>query len=563
MYWTSIIIQKKIAISFKLKKNISKEFGLLNKSKFKSYTLLMKLYIMILNSFNLIFYSVKYQNFSIKKKLTNLFKFNKKNLAQKNNDLLSIISNIDLIKYIYNKLKYNPKNSILTKKVKIIDKINLNTLQHLSNYIKTINYQVIKIKKNRNKNIFSFKHQIIQKLVEIILNIIYKPIFKNLAYNYIFKDKKNIQFSIHKLKIQNQEWTYAFKSKIEKYSKILNTKILLTILKKKITDFKFLQFLKHIVKKKAFLIDNTIYFILFNIYIHEFDLYLSKKIKHTKSLKNLDVLESYKKNVLKVIKAKQKLFCYKKIFKFNIKIFHKLKKYIKKIKKKHSNWTISNKRGKKIYITYTRYNNNWIILTNFTFYKKKKLKSKLMSWFNKNLKVELNQIWLINLIQNKLNYLGFTFFISSPKIKTIYYKNKFRARRKNKITLSIGMDHQYMKNKLIKKKILTSNYKPNNINNYYNLKPFQILRRFKQKLEILIKYYYGIITFPNDLAYYHYIYKFSCLKTLAYKIKKSITYTSNVYLNDLKIEQYMFIKTSFSSYLNTIYKIKSFLNNCN
>ena len=143
------------------------------------------------------------------------------------------------------------------------------------------------------------------------------------------------------------------------------------------------------------------------------------------------------------------------------------------------------------------------------------------------MKININKILLINLIRNKLNYLGFTIFIISPKIKNIYYNHRVKARRKKNVVLFIGLDHKYLKDKLIKKKIITPKYKPNFVNNYRNLKPLQIVLKFKRRLKILLNYYYNTITYPYELNYYYYIYKFSCLKTLAYKTKRNLFYIAN------------------------------------
>lgn len=123
-----------------------------------------------------------------------------------------------------------------------------------------------------------------------------------------------------------------------------------------------------------------------------------------------------------------------------------------------------------------------------------------------------------------------------------------------------------MKNKLIKLKIITPQYQPRHINLYYNLKPTYILKKFKQELEMCIKYYFNVITKPSDLSYYYYAYKFSYLKTLAVKIKKSISYISIKYSNKLEIKETGMLSptTHFPSYLeitssinkNTLKKIK-------
>ena len=100
------------------------------------------------------------------------------------------------------------------------------------------------------------------------------------------------------------------------------------------------------------------------------------------------------------------------------------------------------------------------------------------------------------------------------------------------------------------------NFKPRHIPIYCSLKPLQIIKKFKQKLKFLIRYYYQTITIPSNLYYYYYVHKFSCLKTIAYQSKKSIKQSYILYFSKLKPEN------SFPSYsllmhqLNTMSNIK-------
>lgn len=77
---------------------------------------------------------------STKRKLFKLFKTNKKNLTQKNNDLIGIISDFNLVKNVYYKLRYN-FNYLFTKTVFIDNKVSLRLLKQLSEQIKTNSYK--------------------------------------------------------------------------------------------------------------------------------------------------------------------------------------------------------------------------------------------------------------------------------------------------------------------------------------------------------------------------------------------------------------------------------------
>jgi Type II intron maturase len=137
------------------------------------------------------------------------------------------------------------------------------------------------------------------------------------------------------------------------------------------------------------------------------------------------------------------------------------------------------------------------------------------------------------------------------KIRIVKYKNQIYARRKISKFLFIGIDHNYLKTKLFKIQMIKSNNKPRHIPKYCSFKPLQILKKFSQKIKILLQYYYGIISIPSSLSYYYYAHKFSCLKTLAYQMKKSVRYTYIFYSHKLKattnLFSYQFIKKKIES----------------
>ena len=81
---------------------------------------------------------MKKQTTLIKKKLFQLFQSNKQNPIQKNNNLIEICSDLNLIKYVYSKLKYKQQN--ISVKANMIDKIDLKILKQLNKQIQTGDY---------------------------------------------------------------------------------------------------------------------------------------------------------------------------------------------------------------------------------------------------------------------------------------------------------------------------------------------------------------------------------------------------------------------------------------
>lgn len=489
----------------------------------------------------------------VKKKLIQLFETNKQNPLKKNKNLIKIISNLHFIESVYYRLKHRWANFPTKRKIKILNKIDVKILKRLSEKIKTGNYDWTNHKTVNHNFIFDFKDKIIEKLIEIVLRIIYKPNFQALVCNSTFNSQKRYHLIMDQLKAQKHEWTYGFKNKHSKNDWNLDSKIFQKILKKKISDFKFLKIIRSLLKTNVSLKNKMINFIFYNIYMHEFDLYFSKKIKdfnNKNTIKSSTAFKLSKKYVMKDSYNQEKKYP------FSTEIFQKLKNYIKFNKRKQIKLEIQKKLSKNSKTIYHRFNNHFIIFVDYCLYYAKIIKKKLVGWFKKNLKINISKILLINLIRNKLNYLGFTIFIIPPRIKSIYYGNKMKARRKKDVVVFVGIDHKYLKSKLIKKKIITPKYKPNFINNYRNLKLLQIILKFKQKLKILLDYYYNTITYTHELNYYYYVYKFACLKTLTHKTKKSLSYISNTKFSESLEKKYIFsnyfsknIRTNNSSLL--------------
>lgn len=148
----------------------------------------------------------------------------------------------------------------------------------------------------------------------MILVTIYEPIFNTLNYNFGLRPIKNTQIAIKHLNSQNLKIKFAFKGEIQKVdTNTLNPIVLLKILRKRIVDPQFLNLIKTILKNLNQSVTHSIYPILFNIYAHEFDLYISKKIKQLNLANETKIKNCIKEytphihyNTCK-LKAKQKL----------------------------------------------------------------------------------------------------------------------------------------------------------------------------------------------------------------------------------------------------------------
>ena len=77
--------------------------------------------------------------------------------------------------------------------------------------------------------------------------------------------------------------------------------------------------------------------------------------------------------------------------------------------------------------------------------------------------------------------------------------------------------------------MINHKYQPRHVGLYCNLKPWDIITKFSQKLIGFLNYYYGYLTYPSDLGTYYYILRYACLKTLSYRMKISISRIQKIY----------------------------------
>lgn len=87
----------------------------------------------------------------------------------------------------------------------------------------------------------------------------------------------------------------------------------------------------------------------------------------------------------------------------------------------------------------------------------------------------------------------------------------------------MGIDHDRVKSRMIGLQMIDEKYKPRHVGLYCRLKPWEIVTKFSQKLTGFLSYYYKYLTYPTDLGAYYYILRYACLKTLAYRMKISVS----------------------------------------
>lgn len=191
-----------------------------------------------------------------------------------------------------------------------------------------------------------------------------------------------------------------------------------------------------------------------------------------------------------------------------------------------------------IRFTYIRYADDWILLTNAKRDIVLEIKEKCSEWLMKELGFQLDhdKTRITNLDKEKAKFVGFTIFRKKKRIIRKTSKKGIIFRQRSTVELTLGIDHDRVRNRLVAGKIMNEKLKPRSNTLYGLMKPVYIVKKYRQRLEGLVNYYYRILSYPTELSLYYYAYKFSCLKTLARRMNKSIKKITMTYGEEIKME---------------------------
>jgi len=342
------------------------------------------------------------------------------------------------------------------------------------------------------------KNQIIYQSIELLLELIYKPIFLN-SNIYNFHPIKGHYFLLNNLKLNWSKISWILYFQTQNFFSKLNIKRLFNLLSSKIKDNLFLklttQFFKIKLKKNFF----TVTPIVLNIYLHLLDLEIAKIQKNFNTFNtNLKIIIEYKKNKLKKLRTLS-------ILKYGYIQSYKNQLLLHRIKKKHENNNFQ-----KIQLKYVRCLNYFLL--GFCCSKKliKQIEKQITVFCNSNLKLFILKKKLINFKSNKVDFLNFEIYL---KKQLSYLTNK----KKNLIFFKVSLKN--FKKYLIKYKLISNSNKPKPILWLLAYSNDLILNWFFSLAKFILNYYFYCKNFYKIKIYVNYIIKYSALYTLALKNK--------------------------------------------
>lgn len=518
----------------------------------------------------------------IKSDLEKLYKLNKKNIHKKNDNLIKFITDPALIAEAYNKVQKNKGAHTKGTDTETADAFGRIRLEKISNEIAngTFKWRAIRRKlipkkgkkKDRPLGIVNFDDRIVQELIRIVLNIIYEPVFQEKEYNHGFRPKRGTRSAITKIERESQGMTTAIEGDIKGAYDYVNHKILMKILKKKIYDRKFLRLIKKGLEQDRIFNNQKLSGmlgvpqggiaspILFNIYMHEFDRKVEEKIGEmleeinrkeervktptTKIYKKLKSrIESNRARIKRLIAKNQG------VNSNNVKAYRELVREKRQAKRKMLHAPYIDRKKKLLTFSYTRYADDWIILTNANKKVCEKIKKLLTDILMTEFKLELSdeKTKITDLNKEFAFFLGFTFKNTPSIIQTRERKNGKKFVARTTLGPRIGIDHARVMKKLEENQVITKNrkgkkQKTRHVGIFCSLKEWEIVTKFAQIIRGIFNYYYYSLTGKGDLNKYYYLYKYSCLKTLAHRLRISIVKVTKKYGRELTVKYSVYVK---------------------
>lgn len=332
-------------------------------------------------------------------KLNKKFQNNQNNIAD---NFISILGNKYFLFNCYESIKSNKGSLTQGTDNTTAESMSMKRIEKLSNTIKSKQFQFkparrIEVPKPgkttfRPLTIPNFDDRIVQEGIRIILNQIYEPIFSKIQANYGFRPKLGTVEAMDHIIKTTINYTTAIEGDIKGAFDNIDPTIMINILSKRIKDKHFLKIIKQGFHAGIFFKD--IYYnstlgipqgglaspILFNIYMHEFDIFVKEYIQNI-----LDELNSIEERTGKPGKS------YNKIRKLRENVINKMQTVLRQVPEinKFSNMTFKQKlkyrsfqkefnqltkklrqtpsRPKKnqiLKLSYTRYADDWIIISN-------------------------------------------------------------------------------------------------------------------------------------------------------------------------------------------------------
>jgi len=400
------------------------------------------------------------------------------------------------------------------------------------------NFQFIKNLKSDNfynynlLKLSNLKNEIVYQSTLMVLELIFESTFLDTSYGY--KPTKGCHSALKHIKWNWGNVSCILKFNIQSHLSNFNFNRLINILKLKIKDSLFINLIKRLFKTNLKNIKTKYLPILYNLYLHTFDLEIIKIQKKLDNIKK-PYYKLFNKKKLRILN----------ILKYGIILTHKNQTILNKLNLNKNK--LCNK--SKINLLYIRYSNYFLLGLKYYNENINKIEKRITTFLNSNLKLLVLKKQFINIRLNKISFLSFEIFFKPCRTYTKRLKTKYKKKQFEKIAFSNRKNWKFRKNYiiiktslknfktfLIKNKLMSKTNKPKAIKWLLSYSNKLIVKWFYTLAIKILNFYCCCDNFYKIKTYVDYIIRYSALYTLALKNKTTFSNILNRWSRDILIK---------------------------
>jgi group II intron reverse transcriptase/maturase len=513
---------------------------------------------------------------------------NERNHSRKNDNLMKLLGDVYFLTNCYEKIKSNQGALTPGTDSQTVDEMTMQNFVKASEELRSGTYRFHRSRRiyvdkpgkstKRPITIPNSMDKIVQEGIRVILNAIYEPVFRFKSFNYGFRPGVSCNEAIQKVKDLAKGSDFALEGDIEgAYNNVQHEKMVET-LRERISDNKFLKLIRQLHKsgimEDDITKDTTLGIpqggiaspILFNIYMHNFDMFVERRLKELVQARNsqrervtsnpfsrryrqIDRKLAQTRNRIDTIYRQSQLSKVSEVKKSDFASRYKeIKKAVRKNKTTKTKIRSSPGHLKQIRALYIRYADDWIIFTNMDEETVMDIKKEIAEYLKSELGLTLSEdkTVLTNLHKKYAKFLGFRFKNNQGFAPIIRYQRKMKDRRTGTMKLStirqraswglfVDIDHERVENRMILRGMLTEKKRPRALFIITQLKEHEIVTKYRQMISGLFNYYVKQITFKSSLSRYYFYLLYSCYHTIVSRKKTSMRKVMTLYGPDLKM----------------------------
>ncbi|MBE0439296.1 MAG: hypothetical protein IBX57_05885 [Gammaproteobacteria bacterium] len=450
--------------------------------------------------------------------------------GKKANNLSRIMSDPNFLISCWIRIRSN-KNSRTPVFDGTLDKIKLEWFKNTAavmrkggyNFAPALKIYVSKLNKKLSyRTVLSPEDRIVQEGIRFLLEIIYEPLF--LDCSYAWGSGRGCHNALKDIRKQCKTVSWYIEGDNEQQFSTIDHHILVSLIQEKVNDQAFIDLIfkyirigfgeagKSVSPMKIGLIqDDILSPILANIYMHPFDEWITNdfKVQFNSKLKRQKNKESWKQYVKAGQKAVNKC----------------LRSTVAKDFNRKRLW-------------YYRYAGAFLVGVDGSKQDAIRLKDEIQKFLNNRLNQKLNDFktLIIHAETSSAYFLGYRIH-RTPIVKMSVKQDIVDRKVKTGSKLILDAPIKTIVKKLIDKGYATPNFQPTRNSRLINFELFQIIEHYKIVERGISNYYSLSNNYRNLLAQVHYLLKFSCVLTIASKMRlKTMKRVFRKFGKDLRVK---------------------------